>query len=135
MRGTFGGWFEIEDRSAPVKPVIGLVAIAAVLSWLATILWLIAAVLAFLLALAVPGVVLLRRWNKREEQAFLARAEVMHVQRAAKPQVTAASQPPVIVNHHYHGNVYQLHPGADVSGIIQALPDRDAITITEEEGP
>ncbi len=129
MRGTFTahGTWETSSR-LPVLPVFGLLLAAALLSWLATILWLIAALLGAFLVLACGGLVVIHRYNRRETGRFVERM-------GALPAVSApaVSAPPVTVI--YQGGTHlHIEPGTGAEALIrQALPQqRDAITITTE---
>lgn len=89
---------------------------AALLSWLATLLWVLAAIGAVFLAVAVVAVILMRRWSRRETEKFAVRMEVRREARGA-PQVTAA-QAPAIVNY-YGGTHVRIEPGADAAALIR----------------
>jgi hypothetical protein len=108
----------------PVLPAAAVLIVAALVSWLATLLWLIAAVLGAFLVLALGGLVFVHRYNRRETGRFIGR---MGAQPAIAPPAAAAA---AVVNH-YH---LHLAPGATAEGLDWAIPHRDAITITTETG-
>jgi hypothetical protein len=124
MKGTFTayGTWETGNR-IPVLSAFGLLILAALLSWLATLLWLIAAILGAFLTLAFGGLVMIHRYNRRETGRFIGR---MGAQAAITPPATPV---PAVVNH-YH---LHLAPGATAEGLGWAIPQRDAITISTEE--
>lgn len=119
------GTWETSARP-PVVPAFGLLIAAALLSWLATLLWLLAAVLGVLLTLAFGGLVVIRRYNRRDYGRHLARMAALA---EAEPEraVTAPSAQALTVNN-FHGETH-LHYGDGSADprIIQAIPERDAI--------
>jgi hypothetical protein len=127
VRGTFGGWFEIEQPGRVAPAAIGVLIAAALVSWLATLLWLIAVVLGAFLVAASVGLVFIRQYNRRDYGRFLARTAALA---EAEPQraVTAATAGVI----HYHTHLH-IEPGTDAEALIrQAIPVRDAITIITE---
>jgi hypothetical protein len=136
VRGTFSGvvrgTWETGSRVPVMPAAAGLIA-AAVVSWLATLLWLLALMLGAFLVLALGGLVAIRRYNLRATGRFMAQAAAL-AEAAPKRAVTAAAAPALTVNH-YHGGTH-LHFGAESAGprIIQAVPQkRDAIAEIKEE--
>lgn len=122
-----------QTEGLPVKPALELVAAAAVLWWLWTILWVIAVALGVLLALAVAGLVLIRRRPAAEGELLAQRAEALRLYAAQQDRPRLAAAQPPVINHFHGGTHMHLGPGTDAGIIRQALPERDAITITEEE--
>ncbi len=114
------GTWQQTGGGLPVK-ALELIATGAFLWWLWTVLWVIAVALGVLLALAVTGLILLRRHPAAEVQLLAQRAEALRLDVAerGRPQVTAA-QPPVI--NHYHGGTHvHVEAGADPAVIRRAL--------------
>lgn len=99
---------------------LGSVAALALLSWLATVLWILAIIGFAVLAVIIGGVFLLRRRTRADDEAFAERAAAL---RADAARQATAPQPPVIVNHYHGGTHVHLEPGADAPAVIrQALP-------------
>jgi hypothetical protein len=110
-------------HSVPVRPVAAVLVGFALVSYLATILWILA-VLAFLfIVAAVPTVIWMRRWTRREYGRHLDRVAALPEEQ--HPAVTAP-QPPVIQNF-YGGSHLHVTPGAANAGHPLVLPLRDAV--------
>lgn len=128
MRGRFTavthGTWETESRFRPL-PVIGLGLAAALIGWLLTVLWLLACVVAAAVVTVAAGCWVLTRRNDRDAELL---AERWAGLRAESDRPAIAPAAPAVVNH-YH---LHLPPGATAEGLNWAIPERDAITTTEE---
>lgn len=104
-RGGGGGAFRLGA---------GAILAAAVLSWLATVLWLLAiigAILLVIIAAITVGLVMVLRRPKGEAEALSRQAAALRADMAPR-SVTAAAPPPAVV--HYHGGTHlHIEPGAD----------------------
>jgi hypothetical protein len=102
-----------------------VVAVVALVSYLATVLLLLAVVLAVVAVAGASTLLLLWRLSRpsdRDQQLLAERWAAMHegiARKAAMPAVT-----------HYHLHV---QPGTDLSGLGLEAFRRDAVTATEEE--
>jgi hypothetical protein len=134
VRGTFGGWFEIEQPGRVAPAAIGVLIAAALVSWLATLLWLIAAIIGAFLVLACAGLVFVRRYNRRETGRFIGRMGAL-ADAAPVRAVTAAPVAAATVIHYHGGTHLHVEPGTGAEALIrQAIPQRDAITTEKEAG-
>lgn len=106
-------------------------AVAAIEAAATMILAVVLAVAALTVAALVAALVLLHRYNRREAGKFELRAEVLRESRPA-PRVTGPA-PQLVVNHFHGGTHLHLAPGS-AAGPNRAIPLRDAITITTDEG-
>jgi hypothetical protein len=134
VRGTFGGWFEIEQPSRVAPAAVGVLIAAALVSWLATLLWLIAVVLGAFLVLASAGLVVIRRYNRRETGRFIERMGVLGEPAPVRAVIAAPVAAATVI--HFHGGTH-IHAAvplgiAEDGRTIQAIPVRDVITITTE---
>lgn len=128
MKGQFTavvyGEFETTGRRFPVL-IAAAVGIAALVSWLATVLLELALTAGALGAAIVGACWLLMRRNDRDAELLAERFTALN---EATAHPVKAVPPPVVNHYHLH-----LAPGATAEGLNWAVPQRDAIT-TEETG-
>jgi hypothetical protein len=107
VTGRGGSW-------SAVRLGAGAVLATAFLSWLATVLWLLAiigAILLVIIAAIVVGLVMVLRRPKGEAEALARQCGALRADLAPKV-IAAAAAPPVVV--HYHGGTHlHIEPGAD----------------------
>lgn len=123
MKGQFTavvhGTFETGRSGRPAFVVV-ILAAAALVSWLATILVDLAVTAGAAAAAVIAACWLLRRRNDRDAELLAERAALLHAE-------VTTTRPPQI---HYH---LHLPPGADASGINwAALPPGDPTTSKED---
>jgi uncharacterized SAM-binding protein YcdF (DUF218 family) len=128
MRGTFRGVVHGEFETGPHLPVVPLIAAVlavAFVSWLATVLLLLAIIAAALFATLAAAFWLLRPHSDRDAAALAEQSAAVSAERSARLRAEmTARHAPAAVENHYH---LHLSPGTDASGANwAALPPRDA---------
>ena len=120
--GTVHGTWET-GGGLPVLPAVAVL-LAAAVSWLATVLWLLALAIGVFLTVALGGLVVLRRWNRRETDRFVARVGAL----GEVPRHAIAAPAALTVNHFHGGTHLHLGDAPGDSRVIRAAPDPGGIT-------
>lgn len=104
----------------PARLIAGITAGILLAAALWFILWVLAVAVGGVIVLAVPGLIALHRYNRRQAQQFMAAMQARHAveaEAAAKRQV-AASQPTAVTNI-YGGTHLYLTPGTPGAEIVR----------------
>jgi hypothetical protein len=133
VRGTFRAVGTFETSGPPAGPVAAALIVLAFVSWLFTVLLVLAIITAVVLVFAVAVFTafwLLRPRSDRDAELFAERARGVHAEQAAAVRAEmAARAAPAAVENHYH---LHLPPGTDARGIDwAALPVRDIAEFKE----